>query len=285
MLGAKKERHVERLVPVALDAYVPADNLYRQIEAKLDLTFVRDWVGDRYADRGRPSIDPVVFFKLQLILFFEGCRSERKLMDMARLHLAQRWYLGYALDEPLPDHSSLTRIRTRLGVDIFQRFFDRVVELCQEAGLVWGKELFFDGTKVRANADIDSLTPRFAQQAREHVAELFASDGASVPGEPSSVTPSASATPSSKSIACAAPTERAALGATTTPTPLPFTGPPALEQQLAQENAGQWKLLEHRRLNPKRPPSGPYRRITDFRVSTTDPDAAPMTTGAAAKLG
>ncbi len=285
MLGANKERHVERLVPVALDAYVPADNLYRQIEAKLDLTFVRDWVADRYADRGRPSIDPVVFFKLQLILFFEGCRSERKLMDMARLHLAQRWYLGYALDEPLPDHSSLTRIRTRLGVDIFQRFFDRVVELCQEAGLVWGKELFFDGTKVRANADIDSLTPRFAQQARAHVAELFASDGARVPGEPSSVAPSQRATSSSRSNACSvAPPERAARDATATPTPLPFTGPPALEQQLAQENAGQWKLLEHR-LNPKRPPSGPYRRITDFRVSTTDPDAAPMTTGAAAKLG
>jgi len=47
VLGAKQERHVERLVPVALDAYVPADNLYRQIEAKLDLTFVREWGGDR----------------------------------------------------------------------------------------------------------------------------------------------------------------------------------------------------------------------------------------------
>ncbi len=48
-------------------------------------------------------------------------------------------------------------------------------------------------------------------------------------------------------------------------TPLPFTGPPALEQQLAQENAGQGKLLEQRRLDPKRPPSGPYRRVTHFR--------------------
>lgn len=65
-------------------------------------------------------------------------------------------------------------MRTRLGGETFQRFFAHVVELCQAAGLVWGKELFFDGTNVRANADIDSLTPRVAQTAREHVTEWFA---------------------------------------------------------------------------------------------------------------
>jgi len=94
---------------------VPPDNPYRDLEAKLDLTFVRDWAGDLYAEGGRPSIDPVVFFKLQLILFFEGLRSERKLIETESLHLAHRWYLGYTLDEPLPDHSSLTRIRAAAG--------------------------------------------------------------------------------------------------------------------------------------------------------------------------
>jgi hypothetical protein len=53
----------------------------------------------------------VVFFKLQLVMFFEGIRSERKLIEIASLDLAHRWYLGYALDETLPDHYSLTRIR------------------------------------------------------------------------------------------------------------------------------------------------------------------------------
>ena len=96
------------------------------MEAKLDLSFVRDWARELYADRGRPSIDPVVFFKLQLIMFFEGIRSERQLIATASLNLAHRWFLGYALDEDLPDHSSLTRIRQRLGIDIFQRFFERV---------------------------------------------------------------------------------------------------------------------------------------------------------------
>ncbi len=111
-------------------------------------------------------------------MFFEGIRSERKLIETASLNLAHRWYLGYALDEDLPDHSSLTRIRQRLGVDVFQRFFERVVDLCQEAGLVWGRELYVDATKIKANADIDSLVPRFYHEAKMHVGDLFAADPA-----------------------------------------------------------------------------------------------------------
>src|SRR5215210_2060413 len=151
----------------------------------LDLGFVRDWVRDLYADRGRPAIDPVVFFKLQLLMFFEGIRSERRLIETASLHLAHRWYLGYALDEPLPDHSSLTRIRLRLGLAVFERFFAQIVALCQEAGLVWGRELIFDATKVRANAALDSLVPRFYLQAKEqtqeHLAALFTEEPAPTP--------------------------------------------------------------------------------------------------------
>jgi transposase len=85
----------------------PATTSYRQSEATLDLSFVREWVTDCYAAGGRPS-DPVIFFKLQLVMFFEGIRSDRKLVETANLHLAHRWYLGYHLDEPPPDHSSLT---------------------------------------------------------------------------------------------------------------------------------------------------------------------------------
>src|SRR5215210_7605164 len=165
MLGPVKSRRLDQSIAVSLEDLVPADSFDRHLEAKLDLSFVRNWVRELYADRGRPSIDPVIFFKLQLIMFFEGIRSERKLIETASLHLAHRWYLGYALDENLPDHSSLTRIRQRLGVDIFQRFFEKIVDLCQEVGLVWGRELYVDATKVEANAAVDSLMPRFYHEA------------------------------------------------------------------------------------------------------------------------
>src|SRR5437868_10643292 len=131
-------------------------------------------------------------------MFFEGIRSERQLMRHAADRLSVRWYLGYDLNEPLPDHSSLTRIRERYGVDVFRRFFDAIVEQCQQDKLVWGKELFIDSTQVNANADLDSLTPRFAVEAREaiqtHLAALFSEEDAQyqqqeVPGD-SADTPS-----------------------------------------------------------------------------------------------
>ena len=148
MLGPPKARDLKRSIAVSLDALVPCDHFYRHLERTLDLTFVRDLVAPCYAGNGRPSIDPVVFFKLHLIMFFEGLRSERKLIEIASLNLAHRWYLGYHLDEPLPDHSSLSKIRTRLGLPVFRRFFEAVVDQCADAGLVWGEELIFDATNL-----------------------------------------------------------------------------------------------------------------------------------------
>ena len=118
-------------------------------------------------------------------MFFEGIRSERQLMETVSLNLAHRWFIGYDLDETVPDHSSLTRIRKLYGLETFQRFFEHVVELCIEAGLVWGKELYVDATKVRANASIDGMLPRFYVEAKRHLQELFgeeqsAEEGASV---------------------------------------------------------------------------------------------------------
>src|SRR5439155_7925021 len=133
----------------------------------------------RYAPLGRPSIDPVVFFKLQLVMFFEGIRSERELARMAADRLSVRWYLGYDLHEPLPDHSSLTKVRRRYGLITFRCFFEQIVEQCRAAGLVWGKELYFDATQVDANASVDSIAPRFAVEA--HLGELFSGESADEP--------------------------------------------------------------------------------------------------------
>jgi transposase len=183
MLG-QKQRLFKTHIALSLDDLVPANHFYRGVEAKLDLSFVRDLVKGCYSLIGRPSIDPIVFFKLQLIMFFEGIRSERQLMETVEVNLAHRWYIGYDLDEPVPDHSALSKIRDRYGLDIFQQFFEVIVERCIAAGLVWGKELYFDGTKVRANADIDKQVPRFYWEARQHLQALFAQAQSSEPTKP-----------------------------------------------------------------------------------------------------
>src|SRR5207248_5029608 len=131
MMGFK-ERAFAPLVAVSLEELVPQGHFYRHLQQVLDLSFVHDLVRECYASGGRPSIDPVVFFKLQLVMFFEDIRSERLLMRLVADKLSVRWYAGYNLDEPLADHSSLTRIRQRFGLAIFRRFFEAIVDQCRQ---------------------------------------------------------------------------------------------------------------------------------------------------------
>jgi transposase/IS5 family transposase len=273
MLGPPKARHVDRPVRVSLEDLVPAGHFYRHLEATLDLSFVRELVRDRYAPGGRPSLDPVVYFKLQLILFFEGLRSERKLVETASLNLAHRWYLGYALDESLPDASTLTKVRQRLGLAVFRRFFERVVELCQEAGLVWGRELYFDATRVRADAAVDSVVPRLGRVVGDHIEALFP-EGGDASDEPAA------------SAATAPPTT-----AVVPLPPRPVAPPPAAPRRAGRRRLvlepRRWDLLERCRLDPGRPLASGYRRLSAERVSRTDPDATLMSTatGGPAVLG
>src|SRR6266566_5705223 len=121
MMGSK-QRNFAPLTNASLEELVPADHFYRHLEQALNLSFVREFVQETYAGGGRPSIDPIVFFKLHLVMFFEGIRAARQLMRHAVDRLSVRWFIGYDLDEPLPDHSSLTCIRTRYSVEVFRRF-------------------------------------------------------------------------------------------------------------------------------------------------------------------
>jgi transposase len=249
MMG-RKERVFGPLPPLTLEELVPPDHFYRHLEHSLDLAFVRDLVCKAYADSGRPSIDPVVFFKLQLVMFFEGLRSERHLMQVVADRLSLRWYLGYDLGEPLPDHSSLTRIRNRYGLEVFRCFFEVIVEQCLQADLVWGQELYFDATKVEANASLDSVKPRFAVEA--HLNALFA--------------PAAAESPRDNDVG----------GDEESPMPLPTALSPEAQAELvaAAERRHDW-IGEAGR--PDRTVvRGNYQRVADFRASATDPDASLM---------
>ena len=84
----------------SIDRLTLADHFSRHLECALDLASVRELVADSYAASGRPSIDPVVFCQRQLVLFFEGLRSERQLLAVAADRFSAQWYLGYDLDEP-----------------------------------------------------------------------------------------------------------------------------------------------------------------------------------------
>ncbi len=251
-----KQRDFAPLPDLTLEHLVPADHFYRHLERSLDLAFVRDLVRDCYKAGGRPSVDPVVFFKLQLILFFEGLRSERQLMAVVADRLSLRWYIGYDFDEAVPDHSSLTKIRERYGLATFRRFFDAVVERCRAAGLVWGEELYLDATKVEANAARASLVPRFAVEA--HLTQLFPTDENTALGTP------------------AGGVADEGVAAISAPTPLPVARPDAVLDELGAANAARHDWIAEAGAQQRAVRHQKYERKADFVVSTTDPDATFM---------
>jgi transposase len=274
MMGSKK-RHFAPLVNVSLEDLVPVDHFYRHLERTLDLSFVREFVQETYAGGGRPSIDPVVFFKLQLIMFFEGIRSERLLMRHAADRLSVRWYVGYDLNEPLPDHSSLTRIRTRYGVEVFRRFFEAIVEQCQQAGLVWGRELYIDGTKVQANASKDSLKPRFYVEA--HLDSLF--------GEAREETAESVEQESNQQTCQEEARSRPVEEGGAAPMQLPVSIPQELQEELSRQNTERHDWIEQLGAQDRNVKGRSYQRMADYLVSTTDPDATLMETKNGAAMG
>ncbi len=287
MMG-RKERSFAPLTNVSLEDLVPADHFYRRLERILDLSFVREFVQETYAGGGRPSIDPIIFFKLQLVMFFESIRSERLLMRHADDRLSVRWYLGYDLDEPLPDHSSLTRIRARYGVEMFRRFFEAIVDQCQQAGLVWGKELYVDATKVNANASMDSVKPRFAVDS--HLRELFATEEKEEPEPAANAEPCPTASGGGASLPEAISEDMTATNQVQAPptpvcepmgmapVPLPVSLDDATRQDLARANEQRHDWVERVGKPDREVIRGTYRRMADFVVSTTDPDATVMPT-------
>src|SRR5438094_502540 len=163
----------------SLDAAVPANHIVRRLAAAVDFGFVRSLTKQHYSTTGQPSVDPVVLFKLWLLGYLFNIRSERRLCEEASLNLAWRWFLGYELDEALPDHSVLTKARRRFGTRVYELFFKRIVQLCEQRGLVQGDVLFIDSTLSDANAARDTLRsralagPRLPEPA-QFVKDLFA---------------------------------------------------------------------------------------------------------------
>jgi len=142
---------------VNLDRRVRADHPLRQVEKLVDFGFVYREVKDRYGARGNVSVDPVVILKMMLLLFLCDVASERELMRTIPERLDWLWFLGYGMDDEVPDHSVLSKARRRWGTKLFEKLFEKVLRLCVEAGLVEGEKLHVDASLVRANASKNSI--------------------------------------------------------------------------------------------------------------------------------
>ena len=155
-------------VNVSLEKRVRANHPLRQVARLIDFDFVYEEVKDSYGTNGHVSVPPPIILKLMLLLVFYNVRSERELMDTLPERLDWLWFLGYDLDSEIPDHSVLSKARKRWGVDLFQRFFERIVWQCVEAGLVDGRKLFLDSSLVQADASQNSILDTQSLKAQLH---------------------------------------------------------------------------------------------------------------------
>lgn len=176
MLGRQERRQRTLFLTCQLYDLVPNDHILKRVDRVLDLSWLAAEVGPLYAaGEGRPSIDPQVAVRLMLAGFFEGIVHDRKLLRQAQVNVAMRWFCGYGLDEPLPDHSSLTRIRQRWGAVRFRRIFERTVQACVHAGLVTGETVHVDATLIRADVSWESLVACHVERTLEVNADAGAS--------------------------------------------------------------------------------------------------------------
>jgi transposase len=176
MMGTKTPSRKE-FYRFSLEERVPTDHLLRRVAAAVDFSFVRRLTARFYSRTGQPSVDPVVLFKMALVGYLYGITSERRLVQEIGLNLAYLWFIGYDLDEPVPDHSVLCKARARFGPTVYLGFFTEIVRQCERAGLVRGDTLYLDSTLVAADAALDSVGARALVSQlpglRTHVEQLW----------------------------------------------------------------------------------------------------------------
>jgi transposase len=165
MSQGQKRLPEDRLFLVANEIYghIPRDHFYERLGPLLQLEFVRELTQPLYQAGGRPSLDPVVFFKCLFIGFFENIIYDTELEYRIADSLTLRRFLGYALDERTPDESTLRKTRQRMPAEVFDQVFRKVLDQCQQAGLLKGRALGLDSTQVDANASMDSLKHKTLQ--------------------------------------------------------------------------------------------------------------------------
>ena len=143
---------------IDLNTFVPNDHFLKRLDKVLDLSFIRELAQPYYHKKdGRPSIDPMIFYRMQIVAYMYGIDSDRRLCEEVHLNMAYRWFTRIPIEDKVPDHSSLSRTLTRLGKDFFDDVFDRILEQCRSIGLLKGERLMTDASLFEANASPKSL--------------------------------------------------------------------------------------------------------------------------------
>ncbi len=156
-MQGKKNFTPKLFVNFRLPDHIPDDNFYKVLKDKLDLRFVYKSTELVYSKTGRPSLDPVVFFKMLLVGYLENICSDRALERVFQLRLDLLYFIDHDLEDPVPDHSTICKARKRIPKEVFEEVFNHILKLCVSSGLVGGKIQSIDSAYINANASLDRM--------------------------------------------------------------------------------------------------------------------------------
>ncbi len=143
---------------VTMEALVPANHRLRRLNSVLDLSFVRERVAALYSSVGRTSADPEVVVRMWILQHLHGF-SEREVCDEVQMHAGFRWFCGLSFNDPVPDQSTLVKLRTQkwAGSGIWEDLLRETVRACEAAGIASPHRMGVDGTQMLADAATVSL--------------------------------------------------------------------------------------------------------------------------------
>lgn len=146
------------MIFVDIESLIPETHLLRKIERMVSFDFIYDLLAPYYPATGRPSVDPVSMFKMLLIGYLYGIKSERRLVEEVQFNIAYRWFCGFELDDTIPNHSTFSKTRTRKWQQssLFQKAFYEIVKQCIDSGLIDGEAMAADGSYIPANVSRES---------------------------------------------------------------------------------------------------------------------------------
>ena len=150
----QKAKYVTQMVDI--DSLVPENHLVRKMEEFIDFEYIREEVKGLYSeDKGRPSIDPVVLFKIIFIQYMFGIKSMRQTIKEIEVNIAYRWFIGYDFYEAIPNHSTFSKNYERrfANTDIFEKIFLNILKQINELGLINKESIFVDSTHTKAYAN------------------------------------------------------------------------------------------------------------------------------------
>lgn len=163
-MQGKKEYQEKLFAQFQLSERVPKNNFYRKLNEVLDLRFLYEKTKCYYGSTGQKSVDPVVFFKLCLVGYFENIISDRGLINHCAMRLDILFFIGYDIDEELPWHSTISRTRQLFPEAIFEEAFTHVFAMCVAKGMVSGHTQAIDSAPIKANASMDTLELKVPQE-------------------------------------------------------------------------------------------------------------------------